>query len=985
MKAQVFAALFAATASAALFTPACKTESFCFADCDELGGGGTAGLRDAGADVTIIGGRGGAPPIGGDSGQSDACVPALDGKEICDGKDNDCDGQIDDGIDFTNVRSCGTCANDCTNVENGERAEHSCVPPAVLDGTRAGTCEYECLPGFYDFDDNVPGCEARCTKVPADATTDQGGDLCGRDDDCDNQIDEDVNTCTDANNCGECGLKCNLPNATSTCRTTRTGTDACTPTNTHCAVSACAAGWHDVDKAPANGCEYRCTPSGTEKCDGIDNDCDGNIDNADPDILTGDANVGDTCNAPLGTTPVGECATPAHAGVYKCIAAKIECCDRDSGNTGAGLRNGSCEADTGPQVIRNPSAVLELCNGRDDNCNGQNDENPSDDGGSCGSSVGSCRPGNFVCESGALVCRGTTNATPEVCNGQDDNCDGVIDGTIVGTPAACTSDAQCTSGRVCLPRGGASDRVCVQPPTDVAVDCDVPPAAPAGATSPCRKGTLACVGGVRSCIGSVRPSSTVDTCRVDANCDGVLTNQPDFANDVRNCGSCGNDCNALSGHALFTCSARTCQPTGCEPGYINCDGTPATCERSCTFTSATEQCDGIDNDCDCQIDEGVVAPDPTQVCDVSPAASDPACTGVTVSCSQGTWRCAFPAGFCTGAAPDYCTGQPDVCDNRDNNCNGNTDENFKPPVLNQRYIGQPCFSDDGSPIKHGACQASGAYVCSGTTATACNAVKDQSRVAAEACDGADNDCDGSIDEPFNAKGTNATHFVRPAVTRVGSTWMFQYEASRPGATGADPGTGNGYQTSAPTGTPLQRTQACSAANVLPWFNITPDEAQQTCVARGGTLCTMATWTTACQATNNCTYGYSPRSSACSQPFNGGTRTCNLGLFDFDLNPGNGMQNALLPTADPSLTNCWADWSGTTGNTGASAPFDNIRDIEGNLREITRNGNVYSLMGGSFASQSEQGATCTFDFYTVDANFKLFDTGFRCCFSSDPRL
>jgi hypothetical protein len=52
----------------------------------------------------------------------------------------------------------------------------------------------------------------------------------------------------------------------------------------------------------------------------------------------------------------------------------------------------------------------------------------------------------------------------------------------------------------------------------------------------------------------------------------------------------------------------------------------------------------------------------------------------------------------------------------------------------------------------------------------------------------DNDCDGSVDEPFSAKGTNATHFVRPAVVQVNTNvWMYQYEASRPSATGANPG------------------------------------------------------------------------------------------------------------------------------------------------------------------------------------------------------
>ena len=30
-----------------------------------------------------------------------------------------------------------------------------------------------------------------------------------------------------------------------------------------------------------------------------------------------------------------------------------------------------------------------------------------------------------------------------------------------------------------------------------------------------------------------------------------------------------------------------------------------------------------------------------------------------------------------------------------------------------------------------------------------------------------------------------------------------------------------------------------------------------------------------------------------------------------------------------------------------------------------------------------GASCDFDFYVVTQTFALLDTGFRCCFSSDP--
>jgi hypothetical protein len=93
------------------------------------------------------------------------------------------------------------------------------------------------------------------------------------------------------------------------------------------------------------------------------------------------------------------------------------------------------------------------------------------------------------------------------------------------------------------------------------------------------------------------------------------------------------------------------------------------------------------------------------------------------------------------AAPDAtpCIPADEVCNGVDDDCDGHADEGFP--------VGQPCG------VGIGGCRGTATVVCAPDGTATCPA--DPGPPQPEACDGVDNDCDGLIDEDYDADGDGA--------------------------------------------------------------------------------------------------------------------------------------------------------------------------------------------------------------------------------------
>ena len=226
------------------------------------------------------------------------------------------------------------------------------------------------------------------------------------------------------------------------------------------------------------------------------------------------------------------------------------------------------------------SIRTESCNGADDDCDGLTDEDFPDLGDPCADDgFGRCRgTGRRVCNAAGdgTECSITTPGEPpeeEVCNGLDDDCDGLVDEGLSCIPP-------------CVPTG---DDLCdgLDNDCDGATDEDDPAVGtPCGSSDvpPCRLGENLCLGGRIICVGAVEPRD--ETCNgLDEDCDGT-------ADDDAPCPP-GSLC--LDGACRRECDIGS--EWECPPGY-DCIEVPAgwyCVPGPCADCAPGEVC--VDNEC----------------------------------------------------------------------------------------------------------------------------------------------------------------------------------------------------------------------------------------------------------------------------------------------------------------------------------------------------------------------------------------------------
>ncbi len=499
-------------------------------------------------------------------------------------------------------------------------------------------------------------------------------------------------------------------------------------------------------------------PGAPEACNGVDDDCDGDIDE-------------DAAN------PV-EFFEDADADGYFNPAVSVFACDAPAGFIAASEVD--CD-DTNPDI--NPAASEE-CNGVDDNCNDEVDEDigggaiwyADEDGDGYGDdlvSTDACDPpSNYVDVAGDCDDSDDTinPDADEVCDDVDNNCDGAVDedavdavawfpdtdsdgyGDEAGEIRACAApegfvgiDRDCDDTNPDINPGAAE--VC----NDIDDDCDGTPdqdlatsmwyadvdmdghgdASVSVEDCAAPSGYVALSDDCDDSRSEISPDA-IETCDSEDNdCDGVV-DESDAADAATWYADTDTDGYGDPASAVTACTV----PSGYTADNTDCDDT-----RAAVFPGATETCNTLDDDCDGFTDEDDASDASTFYADTdSDGFGDPAST---------TRACSVPSGYtaddtdCDDTRAAVNPGATESCNSLDDDCDGSTDEDDASDA-GTWYADVDVDGYGDATMSTRACSVPSGYVADNTDCD--DGASAVNPGATEACNGIDDNCDSVIDE-----------------------------------------------------------------------------------------------------------------------------------------------------------------------------------------------------------------------------------------------